>query len=157
LIRRGGDDADAHRLLAHALELIAGGGNAQALAEAVREYQHAERKEPGDVEGAERLAFLYAEQFNDPAKAVQILDQLVQANQQPLRQVAPGPLGRFRYFLTRNQSERAGGEVDQAVQADPASVTVRLAAAEAATRRGDIQTARQHLGKIPPSAQNDIQ
>jgi tetratricopeptide (TPR) repeat protein len=156
LIARGGDDAEAHRLLAHALELIAGDGNAQALAEAVREHQIAERKEPGDVASAERLASLYAERFNDPAKALQVLDKLIQANRGTPQKLAQARLVRSRYFLARNQPDRAAAEIDQAVRADPASAAVRLAAAEAATRRGDFELARQHLAKVPPSAQNDI-
>jgi tetratricopeptide (TPR) repeat protein len=157
LIRRGDDDAEAHRLLAHALELIASGGNAQALAEAVREHQYAERKEPGNGEGAERLALLYADRFNDPAKALQVLDQLVQANQESPPKLAQARLIRSRYFLTRNQPDQAAAEIDQAAQADPTSIAVQLAAAEAATRRGDIEAARRHLGKLPRTAQNDIQ
>ena len=93
LIQRDGGDAEAHRLLAHALELIAADGNAKALAEAAREHQCAERIEPGDVEGAERLAFLYAERFTDPGKALQVLDQLVQAAQGSPRKLAEARSG----------------------------------------------------------------
>ena len=157
LIQRDGGDAEAHRLLAHALELIAADGNAKALAEAAREHQRAERIEPGDVEGAERLAFLYAERFNDPGKALQVLDQLVQADQGSPRKLAQARLVRSRYFLARNQPDRAAAEIDQAVLADPSTAAVRLAAAEAASRRGDVETARQHLGKVAPSARNDFQ
>jgi tetratricopeptide (TPR) repeat protein len=156
LIARGSDDAEAHRLLAHALELIAGDGDARALAEAVREHQNAELREPGDIEGAERLAILHAERFNDPAKALQVLDQLVRANRGSSQKLAQAHLVRSRYFLARNQPDRAAAEIDQAVQADPANAAVRLAAAEAATRRGDLELARQHLAKVPPSLQNDI-
>jgi tetratricopeptide (TPR) repeat protein len=158
LIARGDDDAEAHRLLTHALELIAADGNVQALAEAVREHQNAERKESGDVEGAERLAFLYAERFNDPTKAQQVLDQMVQADQGSSRKLAQARLARSRYFLARNQPDRAAAEIDQAVQADPTSVAVQMAAAEAATRRGDFTRAREHLDRVPHSSpQNDIQ
>ncbi len=157
LIQCDDGDAEAHRLLAHALELIAVDGNAKALAEAAREHQRAEELEPGGVEEAERLAFLYAERFSDPGNALQVLDQLVQATQGSPRKLAQARLVRSRYFLGRNQPDRATAEVDQAVLADPANTAVRLAAAEAASRRGDAQTARQHLGKVLPSDRNDLQ
>ena len=156
LIKRGDDSAEAHRLLAHALELIAADGDSQALAEAAREHEVAERKEPGDVEGTERLAFLYTEKFNDPGKSLQVLDQLVQADQGSPRKLAMAHLVRCRYFMARNRPDRAAAEVDQAVQADPKSVAVRIAAAEAATRRSDPETARQHLRMVPSSPQNDL-
>ena len=157
LIQRDGGDPKAHRLLAHALELIAADGNAKALAEAAREHRHAERIDPGDLEGAERLAFLYAERFNDPGKALQVLDQLIQSAQESPRKLAEARRIRSRYFLARNQPDRAAAEIDQAVLADPSNAAVRLAAAEAAIRRGEVETARQHLGKVPPSARNDLQ
>src|SRR3954454_13480605 len=67
LIRRGAGDARAHRLLAEALEGVGAEGDAKALEEACREYEAAERIEPGDVEAAERLALLYRDRLDDPA------------------------------------------------------------------------------------------
>jgi tetratricopeptide (TPR) repeat protein len=157
LIQRDAGDAKAHRLLAHALERIAADGDARALAEAVRAHQRALQIEPGDIEGAERLAFLAAERFNDPGKALQVLDQLVQAEQESPRKLAEARLVRCRYFLARNQPDWAAAEIDQAILADPANIAVRLAAAEVAIRRGEVETARQHLDKVSRSARTDLQ
>jgi predicted Zn-dependent protease len=157
LIRRGHDDAEVHRLLGHALELIAADGNAQALQEALREHQRAEQKEPGDVEGGERLALLFAERFDDPGTGLQILDHLVQANRGSPPKLALVRLARARYFLARHQADRAADEIDQAVQADPTNAAARVAAAEAAIHRGDPEAARQHLRKVSPCAENELQ
>jgi tetratricopeptide (TPR) repeat protein len=126
------------------------------VAEAAREHEQSERIEPGDVEDSERLAFLYAERFDDPGEAVHVLDQLVRADRGSPRKLALAHLARSRYFAGRDQPDRAAAEVDQAVKADPSSVEVRLAAAESAIRRGDAEAARQHLRAVSPSARNDL-
>jgi tetratricopeptide (TPR) repeat protein len=156
LIRRGASDAEAHRLLASALEGVGAEGDAKALAEASREYETAERIEPGDVRGSERLALLYRDKLGDPKKALEVLDHLVAlAAQSPARRAA-AHLARARYFSSGGQTKEADAEIAQALEADPKSLDVRLAAADAANQHGDTAAARRHLDAIPADARDDL-
>ena len=154
LIKRGVDAAAAHRLLAQALEEVGAEGDARALAEACREYEAAERKEPGDVDSAERLALLYRDKRNDPGKALRVLDDLVRANVGEPERLAQAHLVRSRFFAGLNQPDKVATEIAEGLRADPANVAVRLAAAEDATERGDMEAARRHLAGIPPAARD---
>lgn len=157
LIRRGAQDAQAHRLLAAALEGVGAEGNARALEEACREYETAERIEPGDLDGAERLAQLYRDKLNDPRKATEVLDRLVEQNRKAPAKLAAAYLVRSRSFAAAGQLETADSEIARALAADPSSLDVRLAAAEAANRRGDTAAAaRRHLQAIPKDARGDL-
>ena len=150
LIRRGDDSAEAHRLLARALEQLALEGAPKALDEARKEFEIAEKKKPGDVEGGQRLAALYRDKLNDPRKAIQVLDRLVEQNKNAPESLAAAHLVRSRFFLNEKKRERAAVEVELALAADPKSLEVRLAAAETALARGDTATARIHLDAIAP-------
>src|SRR5262245_662705 len=156
LIRRGADDAQAHRLLAAALEGVGADGDAKALEEACREYDAAEKREPGDVEAAERLALLYRDKLNDPKKAMQVLDRLVEANRSSPAKLAAAHLARSRYFASAEQSGKSDAEIALAEKADPTSLDVRLAAADAANRRGDMAAAHKQLDAIPKEARDDL-
>ncbi|WP_406701323.1 tetratricopeptide repeat protein (plasmid) [Singulisphaera sp. Ch08] len=156
LIRRGANDASAHRLLAQALEGEGAEGNVKALEEASREYEAAERIEPGDVDGAERLARLYRDKLNNSTKALEVLDHLVELHRKQPAKLAMAHLARSRYFAGSDQADRADAEIAEALKADPASVDVQLAAADAANRRGDTATAKTHLGNIPSTARGDL-
>lgn len=154
-IKRGADDAEAHRLLAHALEGIGFGGDSKALDAAIIEYETAERRQPGDVLGAERLALLYRSKVNDPAKARQVMDALLKFNPKS----APVRLARFRYFMSEGTPEAtqlAMAEIDEALKIAPGDMAARLVAAETAAQRGDTVGARRHLDAIEPKPKNDL-
>ena len=152
LIERGADDAGAHRLLALGLEHLGEEGDVKALAEACKEYETAQRKEPDDVAGAERLALLYRDKLNDPRKALRVLDDLVAASRNAPERLAQAHLARSRLFAGLGRREEAAAEIASALKADPSSFTVRLAAAEDATESGDTTAARRYLDGIPPGA-----
>lgn len=157
LIEGGADDAEAHRLLALALEQIGVlEKKPEAIDEARREYERAEAKAPGDVEGAERLATLYRDRLENPVKAREVLDQLVQS----CKGAAPSKRGeahlaRARHFTATRRNDLAALDVELAVKDDPANADVRLAAAELALLRGDASTARKHLTAIDPAGRKD--
>ena len=159
LIRRGAKDAGAHRLLAEALEQVGGEGNAKALAESCREYEAAERLEPGDVGVAERLAFLYQDKLNDPAKALEVLDQPDCRSTRKRAGEAPpaAHLARVRYFAGAGTSPTGPPpRSPSALKADPADADVQLSAAEAANRRGDPADARRHLEAVSKAARETL-
>jgi tetratricopeptide (TPR) repeat protein len=154
-IKRGGDDAEAHRLLAHALEGIGVAGDSKALDQAIAEYETAEAKQPGDVVGAERLAYLYRTKANDPVKAQLVMDSLLRFNPNSV----PARLARFRFFIglgNPEASRKASAEIDEALKLAPTDLTARLIAAEAAAQRGDVAAARRHISAIDPLPKNDL-
>ncbi|MDR3638954.1 MAG: tetratricopeptide repeat protein [Isosphaeraceae bacterium] len=157
-IKRGEDDAEAHRLLARALEAVGEEGDSKALEEATHEYELAAQKQPGDAEGGERLARLYRDRLHSPEKALAVLDRLVASNEKsPPEALASAYMARARYFLSSGERERAQTEVDRAVKADPADVSARLLAAELACRSGDLAAAHAHLEAIPKAEQESQQ
>jgi cellulose synthase operon protein C len=156
LIERGAKDAEAHRLLAHALEVI---GiiekKPEAMEDARREYEAAETLDPGDVEGAERLAALYRERLDDPEKARQVLDTLVKSTAGTPAKHAEALLARARHFSIDRQTERASADILDAVKVDPKNLDVRLAAAEVALQHHDSVGARKHLEALGPGYQDN--
>jgi tetratricopeptide (TPR) repeat protein len=157
LIKRGGDDAEAHRLLARALEQIGDDDkNASALEEARKEYETAEKKEPSDVEGAERLAYLYREHLDKPEPAQAVLDHLVEVTAQNPKTHAAALLARARHYTALRQPSKAEADIDRAIKDDPQSIDVRLVAAENAVAHRDTATARVHLKAIDPEHRDDL-
>ena len=112
-------------------------GDAKALEEAGREYETAERLEPGDVEGAERLARLYREQAQRAGQGPAGARPARRPEQGRPRKLAAAHLARARYFNAQSETDRADAEIERAMKADPGNLDVRLMAAEAATHRGD--------------------
>lgn len=156
LIQRGASDASAHRLLARALESEGADGNVKALEEASQEYEAAERIEPGNVDGAERLARLYRDKLNDSEKALEVLDRLLDVNRKSGSSRAAALLARARFFLDSGEAERADRELAEALNVDPSAVEVRIAAADAANRRGDLVSAKAHVAAIAETSRNDL-
>ena len=156
LIRRGDGGPRAHRLLARALEQSGAEGDNYALAEACREYEAAEKHDPGDVEGGEWLARLYQEKLHDPEKGQQVLDKLLALNQAEHARRAAVRLAQARYCARLGQIGRAGAEIDQAIRDDPGDPEIRIVAAQLAAQRGDTANARRHLAAIPDAARNDL-
>ena len=157
LIRDGADDAEAHRLLARALEQLGILEKKAALIDQARvEYELAEAKEPGDVEGAQRLATLYRDRMENPSKALAVLDQLVKTCEgSPASKRAAARLARARHFNATGQPDLAAKDVDQAVQADPNDIEARLIAAELALQRRDTEAARKHVEALDAARRDD--
>ena len=169
LIQKGAEgEAEAHRLLAHALEAI---GETEkktgAIEEARKEYETAESIEPGDVPGVVNLADLYRDRLEQPAKAGEVLDRLVARTAADPKKHASALLARARHAtllrLTAKPDElpglnaRAEADVLKAVNDDPSDRKVRLAAAEIALRRRDTAAARHHLAAIVESQRGHIE
>ena len=157
LIRRGADDAPAHRQLARALQVLGNSSNdTKMLDQAVREYETAESKEPGDVESAERLAFLYRTRFNDPDRATRVLDALLRYNAVSPRKLASTRLARCRHFMALGRREDAIKEAEQAIRAVPGDLDARLILAETSAQGGDTAAAREHLRSIDEASRSDL-
>ena len=147
------------RLGARAWAAQAAGGDKSARPEAVRLAERARDLEPGDIDGAERLAALYAE-AGDPARAARSLAELVRAVP-----TARAHLARYRHHAARARAgsgPAAAGEARDAADAlaraatiAPGDVEVRLAAAGDALERGDTVGARRHLDRLPPGGRDD--
>lgn len=90
LLRRGADDADAHRLLAEALEAGARVREAAELAPAVEAYETALQRDPGDPRVVEKLAAIREDVLQDPQSARRALDALLEAARKP-RPADAGP------------------------------------------------------------------
>ena len=157
LIELGADDAEAHRLLGHALENLGVLENkADLLEQARNEYLIAEQKEPGDIEGAERLASLYRDRLEKPEKATEVYDLLVSATAKVPAKHALALLARSRHHALQKENAKADADLAQALIDAPNDGQVRLAAAQAAIQKRDPVTARQHLEAIDPSKREDL-
>jgi len=156
LIRRGANDAEAHRLLAETLERAEGKDNAKALEEATREYLTAEQIEPGDIGGAERLAALYRDKLGEPQKAREVMDKVLELSKHDSARLAQAHLARARFFSGTSESASADTEVAEALKNDPKNLDVLLAAADVANRQGDAKAARGMLNQIPKDQRNDL-
>lgn len=157
LIRQGADDAEAHRLLGRALEQIGAEEKSRAVTdEALKEYQTAEAKDPGDVDGAEHLAALYRQQLEAPAKAQEVLDRLVASTERAPKTHAAALLARSRHYNAVREPAKAQSDILQATRDDPLDLSVRVVAAEAALLRHDPAAARLHLAAIAPEQRDDL-
>ena len=159
LIKRGANDAEAHRLLAKSLEILgATGGNManDQLDEARREFELAEKIEPGDVETAERLAFLYRDRFNKPQLALQVLDKVLETSKGNKEKLAAAHLARCRFFLAVGDRDQAVNEVQAAIKVIPGNLDGRLVLAEMAAQNGDSRGAKIHLDAIDPKYKGDL-
>lgn len=145
-------DAEAHRLLAQALDGLVSTGSDQSLPEAVEHYEDALRLDPGDIPSAERLATIDLTRRNDRAGAEKTLADLLAAR--------PGDpearLARWRFFLAAKDRDRARAELDAALALAPESPMIRKVAASQALERGDLAAARAHLDAIPAAQQGDL-
>ncbi len=150
------DDAEAHRLMAQALEGVGYLGDTPALDRAIVEYETAEKMQPGDVRGGLRLARLYRTKGKNPKRALEIMDSLLKANPKS----AEARLARFQFFLSEPDSPEklphAMAEIDEAIKLAPGDAEARLIAAELAAQRGETAEARRHLAAINPPPKNDL-
>ena len=150
-IKLGADDGESHRLLATTMERLADSGDVELGVEAIKEYQKALRKDPGDFASAERLANLRVERKKDQAGGDQIVDNLARARPRSVE----ARLVRARYFLKTGREDRAKLDVEAASKLSPADKGVRMMAASLALRRNDPAAARRHLAAIPEGDRGD--
>jgi tetratricopeptide (TPR) repeat protein len=159
---KGENDAEAHRLLARALEGVSRLGNDDGvLKAAIDEYEWAERLQPGgDVDGGVRLAFLLRSKGRTEDASKQI-EKLLETNSKS----AAVRLARMEYFRTqpvrdsasnRENQKRVREELEAAVKLAPGDVTARLISAEFAVRENELSEARTHLAAIDPAFKNDL-
>ena len=62
---------------------------------AIAEFEKAEKLKPGDIDGGSRLAELYLTRGKEPARAVEVMDKMLEANPKSVA----ARLARFRFFL----------------------------------------------------------
>ena len=152
LIRRGGDDAEARRLLAIAREEMAGTGDVAALEVAADGYESALAADPADVEAAERLARLRLQGLDDPQGAARAIDALLAAAPES----PEARLAAYRFHLLAGDEARAAEALRVAARlAPPADIEVCAAVIMDALRRGRVEEARAFYEALPAAAQAD--
>jgi tetratricopeptide (TPR) repeat protein len=156
LLKNGAGDAEAHRLLARAKEYIGvGERNRDEMDAARKEYEQAEKLQPGDVEGAEELAALFRERLEAKDKAEAVLNNLVKSTAGTPAKHAAALLARYRHYSATHESVKAAADIAEATRDDPANLEVRLNAAEAALQKNDTSAARHHLAAIAEAQRGD--
>lgn len=180
-LNRGADDAEAHRLMAQALEAVGRLGDIPALDgsidpknnnkpppyNAIAEYEKAEKLKPGDVDGGFRLAELYLARGRAPARAVEVMDKMLEASPKSVA----ARLARLRFFLrhpelTGDSAEAARAkeakvplpeyQLAEALKIAPGDPDARMLAAESAVAKGDTAAARKHLDAIDPPLKDNL-
>ncbi len=152
LLAKGADDGEAHRLLALSLEGVVAAGNAQAVDEAIVEYNKAIALEPTDTLAPERLAALLADRKKDPAAGERTLDILLksQPNSVDVR------MARYRFFSRMKNDAKSLVEMEAASALAPNDPKVQADAAFDAMQRRDYAGARRHLATIPNDEANEL-
>ncbi|CAN5913673.1 hypothetical protein BH23PLA1_BH23PLA1_04840 [soil metagenome] len=160
LIERAGPEGaepEDHRLLGRVLEgrarRIEGdeAGAEPLLRAALVEYRKALQREPGDLQGAERLADLYR-RLNEPEAAEAVLEGLIQAEDS-----ARARLVLYRHHTRAGDLQRAREALEQAIAQEPKNLETRLTAAREALGRNDLAAARGHLNELVPADRETIQ
>jgi tetratricopeptide (TPR) repeat protein len=140
------------RLLAQAKEGRITPGNPDALKEAIENYKKALEGDPTDAIAAGHLAQVYIQHKHDPAKARQVLDDLLKVSD-----TAEVRLVRHQFFTIQKDRKQAALELAAAKVQAPESVIIRLRVAEEALKRGDIAAAKNEINTLPKSLQENIQ
>lgn len=160
------DDAESHRMLAEALEILGldQGNDAKLYEEARKEFEKAEAKDPGDVKGASQLAYFYRERLHDRKRAEAVFERLLTGTAKSPTKHAAALLARAEhYFYVARDAQldpedrlaevkRREADILEAVKYAPEDFNVRIAAADVALlgTRKDPAAARLHLAAIPP-------
>ena len=152
LITNGANDAEAHRLLALALEGGITNGNNKSLDEAIAEYRKAMELDPKDTIAPERLAFLQATAKKDPAAAESTMDALLKGQPESI----PVRLARYRFYSRMSNQPKATTEIRAAATLAPKDADVQAAAAQDAIQRRDFDQARQYLNTIAGDENNQL-
>lgn len=157
LLDNGASDADAYRLHARALVFVGILTKKPDLVEKARgEYETAEAKDPGQVEGTEEFARLYREELGKPDKAREILDHLVAYTAKVPQKHAEALLARARHYVAVHEMEKAKHDVDLAIDEAPKDKFARLTAAELSVRNNDPTSARKHLAALDEESRKDL-
>ncbi len=152
MIRIDPSDGSGHRLLGMALQARTAAGDAAGSGEAAACYETALRLDPRDALASELLAGLCRGRLKDPARADAVLDAMLRAE----RTAVAVRLARARHFDQFGDNARAAAELAEAVALAPSDAACRLAAADAASRSGDLKTARAHLDAIPAESREGL-
>src|SRR5262249_40909765 len=137
------------------------------LENARKEYEAAEKLEPGDVAGAEMLAALFLARLQDPVRSREVLDRVVAATADDPKKHAAALSVRYRYYyhgapqpdLPRAQAQEAlksaRADIEQAVKDDPKNADILVDAAEFSLQRRDTSAARQYLAAAPAEVRDN--
>ena len=157
-LKHGADDAEAHRLMARALEGVGYFGDTKALdgdpadpkaPSAIAEYEKAERLKPGDVDGGYRLAELYVSRSKDPVRAVGVMDTMLATNPKSVT----ARLNRFRFFVRHPELAAKSSEATKAQEAFKAEAAKAQAAGKAQVKVFSL--AKYELGEALKLAPGD--
>ena len=155
LIEKGGREPGDYLLLALALDGMAVPGDREALVGAVAQYRNVLTMTPADLTAADRLAKIYQERLKDPARAEQVLDDLIKAAPRSVE----ARLIRHRLFVKLHRPDKAAVELDEAAKLDPTErelTDLMVSSAEFALRRGDVMEARRQLARVPEKYRDDV-
>ena len=161
--------AEDLRLHARTLEFLslssAGATLRDYLTQAADAYEKARVLEPDDVDGAEQLAKIYSFQIKDPAKATAVLESLTRD-----KSTASSLLAAARVYTAIATEEASQGNFAEAaevrkkvdtllqrgVDADPANLQVRLAAADLVLAGKRPAEAAKHLASVEEKDRKDV-
>jgi tetratricopeptide (TPR) repeat protein len=116
-------------------------------------YERAVALTPGQVDLYVRLAALYRDRLDQPEKAAEVMDQLVQANPKSHQ----AHLARMRFRMVAGAMADAERDLATAVELAPAEVEVLLAGADLAREGGRIEVALAALRRgIEQHSANEI-
>ena len=157
LIADGAKDADAHLLLASALQGSAVGTDnktrdPKALDQAIDEYRQAIALDPKSVVAARNLARLQFSQKKDPAAAEATMDGLLKAAPDSV----DARIARYTYYTEAKNDAKALAEIEAAAKSAPQNVVVQSEAASDAIRRRNFDRARQYIDAIPVTPANEL-
>jgi tetratricopeptide (TPR) repeat protein len=109
--------------------------------EAASRYEKAIRLDPSYIEAYLRLAVLLRTELKDPARADEVMDELVRNNDASYL----ARLSRAAYRLDHGPREGVAGDIARALELAPDDPEVLLSAAQAAARESQWDQAREHL------------
>ena len=161
LVAHDPKDADAHRLLAHAILQISTVNKDLGVVDdaLLNHYNVAEDIKPGDVDGARRFAAVYYE-LKQPKKAQDVLNELVTRTANDPKAQVSALLARSEYFRAVMQPpdwDKALADADLAYKKDPKNFEVLLAQANLVltSDKPDPIAARHYLEQMSGTEHKD--
>jgi predicted Zn-dependent protease len=131
------DDPDLHALHARILQLVGRDGQAAEALERALELA------PARIPEAVQLATLLQGRIGNPRKARRVIDRMVRNND-----ASPASLlERAKFLITQNQPAEALTDLQAAISRAPKNPDIRIAWADLAASRGDLETARVQYQK----------
>ena len=122
--------------------------------EALKNYEKAQQMDPGSVNGARSIAYLY-NRSNEPEKARQVLDKVLEVAKTNDEKALAHSV-RYDHFAATNQPDLARTELDQAIQLKPNDPDILVKAAVDALRRGDVDASRKYIEGAPGQIRSDL-